>query len=201
MHQCCTAISIILETRFDSRGLAKFGSSSRRVEARTCASVSSPRIRYLQRAFPRPSKRHAGSQIMLGQRLLLHSPAFLLLAVTNLAVLLWSLRSHPSTDSAGSALDLPDNSLNATTSLHRSRLRRPSGDETHRQASARTDTELAAGDSGTRSCEVCVSDPGNELCQEYGLDNVRLSRAYEGSGHRVRRVMEKALRGEKVKIG
>ncbi|KAM0749799.1 hypothetical protein T439DRAFT_326695 [Meredithblackwellia eburnea MCA 4105] len=50
------------------------------------------------------------------------------------------------------------------------------------------------------SCEVCVADPTNPLC-EYGLDNVRLSRSYQGSGFRVRKVIEKALRGETVRIG
>lgn len=52
----------------------------------------------------------------------------------------------------------------------------------------------------TASCEVCHLNPADPLC-EYGLDNIRLSRAYEGSGIRLRRVLEKALRGEEVGIG
>lgn len=39
------------------------------------------------------------------------------------------------------------------------------------------------------------------MCKEYGIDNVRLSRAYLGSGTRIRKFFEKALRGDKVKIG
>lgn len=50
------------------------------------------------------------------------------------------------------------------------------------------------------SCEVCVTHPEDPLCV-YGIDNVRLSRMYQGSGHRVRKVLEKALRGEKISIG
>ena len=42
-----------------------------------------------------------------------------------------------------------------------------------------------------------VDDP---LVKEYGQNNIRLSRTYEGSGTRVRRVLEKALKGEPIKI-
>ncbi|GAA5879226.1 hypothetical protein JCM3774_003527 [Rhodotorula dairenensis] len=52
----------------------------------------------------------------------------------------------------------------------------------------------------TLSCEVCHLDPQNRLCR-YGLDNVRLSRAFEGSGHRLRKVLRRALAGEKVSVG
>lgn len=52
----------------------------------------------------------------------------------------------------------------------------------------------------TQSCEVCVVDPDNELCK-YGLDNVRQSKAFGGSGYRVRKFLEKAMRGEEVRIG
>ena len=51
---------------------------------------------------------------------------------------------------------------------------------------------------GTQSCEVCVVDPDSPLC-EYGLDNVRQSKAFEGSGYRMRKFLEKAIRGEEVK--
>nr|CRX79126.1 hypothetical protein ls5930a1_00171 [Leucosporidium scottii]CRX79202.1 hypothetical protein ls5931a1_00026 [Leucosporidium scottii] len=54
--------------------------------------------------------------------------------------------------------------------------------------------------SATASCDPCLLDPSDPLCV-YGTDNIRLSRAFEGSGHRVRRVLEKALRGERVRIG
>ncbi|KAM0786130.1 hypothetical protein ACM66B_006939 [Microbotryomycetes sp. NB124-2] len=50
------------------------------------------------------------------------------------------------------------------------------------------------------TCNPCLLDPEDPLCV-YGADNVRLSRAYEGSGHRVRKVLAKALRGEEVRIG
>ncbi|GJN93869.1 hypothetical protein Rhopal_006928-T1 [Rhodotorula paludigena] len=50
------------------------------------------------------------------------------------------------------------------------------------------------------SCRPCDIDPTNPLC-EYGDSAIRVSRAYEGSGVRVRKVLAKALRGEKVKIG
>lgn len=52
----------------------------------------------------------------------------------------------------------------------------------------------------TQTCEVCVAKPDDSLC-EYGLDNIRLSRAYQGSGHRVRKMLGKALRGERIRIG
>ncbi|KAK4706094.1 hypothetical protein P7C70_g99, partial [Phenoliferia sp. Uapishka_3] len=49
------------------------------------------------------------------------------------------------------------------------------------------------------TCDTCRLDPKDPLCR-YGGDNVRLSRMYEGSGYRVRRVIEKALRGERISI-
>ncbi|KPV74149.1 uncharacterized protein RHOBADRAFT_44634 [Rhodotorula graminis WP1] len=59
----------------------------------------------------------------------------------------------------------------------------------------------AAGSSlATTSCEVCHLDPSNPLC-EYGLDNIRTSRAYEGSGARLRRVLQRALAGEEIEVG
>lgn len=50
------------------------------------------------------------------------------------------------------------------------------------------------------SCEVCHLDPSNPLC-EYGYSAIRQSRAYEGSGTRLRRVLQKALRGEAIQVG
>lgn len=50
------------------------------------------------------------------------------------------------------------------------------------------------------SCRLCDNDPSNPLC-EYGDSAIRLSRAYEGSGVRVRKVLQKALRGEEIRFG
>lgn len=50
-----------------------------------------------------------------------------------------------------------------------------------------------------QSCRI-TDLPNDLLVQEYGQNNIRLSRTYEGSGTRVRKVMQKALRGEKIKI-
>jgi len=49
------------------------------------------------------------------------------------------------------------------------------------------------------NCRVSdlVNDP---ITKEYGQNNVRLSRSYEGTGQRVRKVLLKALRGEPIKI-
>lgn len=49
------------------------------------------------------------------------------------------------------------------------------------------------------SCRVAdlVDDP---LVKEYGQNNIRLSRTYEGSGARVRKLLQKTMRGEKIKI-
>ncbi|BGP41615.1 hypothetical protein JCM10449v2_005606 [Rhodotorula kratochvilovae] len=61
-------------------------------------------------------------------------------------------------------------------------------------------SETAAPSLATSSCEVCHLDPSNPLC-EYGLDNIRMSRAYEGSGARLRRVIQKAMAGEEIGVG
>lgn len=52
----------------------------------------------------------------------------------------------------------------------------------------------------TQSCDVCVLDPDDPLCR-YGIDNIKLGLAYEGSGYRIRKFLEKAMRGEPVSIG
>ncbi|GAA6054709.1 hypothetical protein JCM3770_000042 [Rhodotorula araucariae] len=52
----------------------------------------------------------------------------------------------------------------------------------------------------TASCEVCHLNPANPLC-EYGYDNIRMSRAYEGSGARLRKVLAKALGGGEIGVG
>lgn len=49
------------------------------------------------------------------------------------------------------------------------------------------------------SCRV--SDlPDDPLVKEYGQNNIRLSRTYEGTGRRVRSVLQKAMRGERIHI-
>lgn len=53
---------------------------------------------------------------------------------------------------------------------------------------------------GTASCEVCIVNPEDPLC-EYGIDNIRLSRTYQGSGHRIRRMLAKADQGQPIRIG
>lgn len=65
-----------------------------------------------------------------------------------------------------------------------------------------TDPYLEAGRVGLGAPPSCaVSDlPDDPLVKEYGMQNLRLSRVYEGSGTRVRRVLQKAMRGEKIKI-
>ncbi|BGO95547.1 formin-binding protein [Rhodotorula toruloides] len=74
------------------------------------------------------------------------------------------------------------------------------------EVSGARDVELAnilnetVPDLATTSCEVCVLNPSNPLC-EYGLDNIRMSRAYEGSGARLRRVLKRALKGEEIGVG
>ena len=42
------------------------------------------------------------------------------------------------------------------------------------------------------TCDYCLLNPDDRMC-EYGRDNIRLSRAFDGSGARVRRMLEKAL--------
>ncbi|BGP56677.1 hypothetical protein JCM8202v2_004307 [Rhodotorula sphaerocarpa] len=76
----------------------------------------------------------------------------------------------------------------ATTSAGTSTLRSPHA----------RDSLLAP--ASTSSCEVCHLDPTDPACR-YGLDNIRLSRAYEGSGHRLRHVLRRALAGEEIGVG
>lgn len=49
------------------------------------------------------------------------------------------------------------------------------------------------------SCRISdlTDDP---LVKEYGENNIRLSRTYEGSGSRIRKVLRKAQRGEAIKV-
>lgn len=49
------------------------------------------------------------------------------------------------------------------------------------------------------SCRVTdlYDDP---LVKEYGISNIKLSRSYEGSGERVKKILKKAMHGEKIRI-
>lgn len=49
------------------------------------------------------------------------------------------------------------------------------------------------------SCRI-ADLPDDPLVKEYGQNNIRLSRTYEGTGARVRKILQKAMRGEKIKI-
>jgi hypothetical protein len=67
-------------------------------------------------------------------------------------------------------------------------------------ASSRPSQGLIGGfNNALQSCRI-TDLPNDPLVKEYGQNNIRLSRTYEGSGTRVRKVMEKALRGERIKI-
>lgn len=48
-------------------------------------------------------------------------------------------------------------------------------------------------------CGMCASSP--ERCKEYGVENLKLSRAFTGTGNRLRKVLRKAQRGEPIKTG
>ncbi|KAM0746021.1 hypothetical protein T439DRAFT_330212 [Meredithblackwellia eburnea MCA 4105] len=50
------------------------------------------------------------------------------------------------------------------------------------------------------TCDFCLLEPEDDKCK-YGRDNIRLSRAYDGSGFRMRKMLEKAIRGEPIGIG
>lgn len=52
----------------------------------------------------------------------------------------------------------------------------------------------------TTSCELCHHSPQHRMC-EYGLDNIRLSRAYEGSGARLRKVLARGSQGHAINVG
>lgn len=66
---------------------------------------------------------------------------------------------------------------------------------------SRPQLAVAVENRGTSStCDYRLLNPDDRMC-EYGRDNIRLSRAFDGSGARVRRMLEKALRGEHIGIG
>lgn len=174
-----------------------------------------------------PCDPHARSAMLSLPRLYTRqSPQFLCLLALNLGFLIYT-RMSPTSHLDPSALvqslpvHIPDHlpSLYAHQQSHL-HTRNHTGDFTSR-ASSKKKRVARAFSSGTplilspsrhvptgahtlshptATCEVCVATPDDPLC-EYGLDNVRLSRSYEGSGHRVRKFLEKALRGEKVRIG
>lgn len=47
------------------------------------------------------------------------------------------------------------------------------------------------------ACGICSSSP--KECKEYGLESLQLGRAFAGTGRRLRKVIRKAMRGEKIK--
>ena len=49
------------------------------------------------------------------------------------------------------------------------------------------------------SCNV-VDLPNDPLVKEYGQTNIRLSRSYEGSGARIRKMLQKAINGQGIKM-
>ncbi|KAI5474708.1 hypothetical protein MNV49_002553 [Pseudohyphozyma bogoriensis] len=46
-------------------------------------------------------------------------------------------------------------------------------------------------------CGLCETSP--DMCDVYGRENLELGRAYTGTGRRLRKLMRKAMRGEKIK--
>lgn len=67
------------------------------------------------------------------------------------------------------------------------------------QAFVATSPKVRGFERAPPSCRVAdlADDP---LTLEYGQNNIRLSRTYEGSGTRVRKVLQKASDGEAIKI-
>lgn len=167
---------------------------------------------------------------MLRSGLMLQSPAFLLLLGANLVLFAYhqldptqphhldpsSLLEHvglprPASLSlhrqSSSSADLDEADSPADPVLRKNNKQaRPFSSGRHQNAlglGASTERHAAIAlkqQQATQTCEVCVANSDDPLC-EYGLDNIRLSRAYQGSGHRVRKMLEKALRGEKIRIG
>ncbi|GAA5852466.1 hypothetical protein JCM9279_003458 [Rhodotorula babjevae] len=94
-------------------------------------------------------------------------------------------------------------SAEALRTLANSPTTRPPAQQSSSSTSATVDGYAVLNETlpalATSSCEVCYLNPANPLC-EYGYDNIRMSRAYEGSGVRLRKVLAKALRGEEVVV-
>lgn len=68
------------------------------------------------------------------------------------------------------------------------------------KSTAASSSLAAAAPPYAQSCELCHVDPTNALCQ-YGEHNIRLSRAFEGSGYRLQRFLRKMVAGEEVQVG
>lgn len=66
--------------------------------------------------------------------------------------------------------------------------------------SEKTKCSLSDFDITTTSCELCHHSPDHRMC-EYGLDNIRLSRAYEGSGARLRKILARGSQGHAINVG
>lgn len=69
----------------------------------------------------------------------------------------------------------------------------------HRQKSKALAAAGRGFQNASPSCRI-TDLPEDPLVQEYGETNIRLSRTYEGSGTRIRRVLQKAMRGEGITI-
>ncbi|GAA5821966.1 hypothetical protein JCM10212_004090 [Sporobolomyces blumeae] len=95
----------------------------------------------------------------------------------------WTHKARPTLSAAQQLLLAHDTTLLSSSSSSSSSL-----------------ANLADNQLATQSCEVCILNPNDPLCH-YGIDSVRMSRQYEGSAARVRKALEKALRGEEIGIG
>lgn len=126
------------------------------------------------------------------------SPQFVLLVLFNVSILFY-FHYHPVALPDPPALLEGAAFTSFTSNRHGSDHHHHIGSNGLSAASHKNDSSLATPDISTMTCELCIAEPSHPLCV-YGLDNIRLSRAYEGSGHRVRKVIEKALRGEVVEI-
>ena len=110
---------------------------------------------------------------------------FLLLSVCLTATLFLALNStgHISQETPHKLAESVANHLNLNACTSPSRAGAPPGFE-----------------QALPSCKVTdlYQDP---LVLKYGRHNIKLSRSYEGSGERIKRVLQKALRGEQIRIG
>ncbi|GAA5899107.1 hypothetical protein JCM5296_005746 [Sporobolomyces johnsonii] len=76
---------------------------------------------------------------------------------------------------------------------------RLNGDSSLWTSVASGDEKLVFQDDSASSASCCSID--SDLVGEFGRHNIRLSQAHVGSGYRVQKVLEKAARGEKLRIG
>lgn len=209
-------------------GVGAFDSPHLSIHSTTHSPTSSPRLgggAFSSSSSPKTSSggksssRHkvVAPARVVGNQLRRNASSFLTLALFNIVVLsIWrfqdghrsmqansnavynsaSYPSAPSPPAGDSPFHLQRPSSHAAS--HHRRGAQSNGQEVLSPAQ-HAPGPLATSPLATASCEVCVLNPSDPLCA-YGIDNIRLARAYQGSGTRVRRFLEKALRGEKVKI-